>query len=45
MFIDKYIKRIVSFGAIDNLIKGAAGNAVQSMNIMNGFYTHYIGID
>ncbi len=35
--IDKYIKRIVSFGAIDNLIKGAAGNAVQSMNIMNGF--------
>ncbi|MEM0139479.1 MAG: N-acetyl-gamma-glutamyl-phosphate reductase [Ferroplasma sp.] len=35
--IDKYIGRIVSFGAIDNLIKGAAGNAVQSMNIMNGF--------
>ncbi len=35
--IDRYIKRIVSFGAIDNLIKGAAGNAVQSMNIMNGF--------
>lgn len=34
---DKYIKRIVSFGAIDNLIKGAAGNAVQSMNIMNRF--------
>ncbi len=35
--LDKYVKRIVSFGAIDNLIKGAAGNAVQSMNIMNGF--------
>ncbi|MGQ9781573.1 MAG: N-acetyl-gamma-glutamyl-phosphate reductase [Nitrososphaeria archaeon] len=35
--IDPYVGRIVVFGAIDNLIKGAAGNAIQSMNIMLGF--------
>jgi len=35
--IDPYVDRIVVFGAIDNLIKGAAGNAIQSMNIMLGF--------
>jgi N-acetyl-gamma-glutamyl-phosphate/LysW-gamma-L-alpha-aminoadipyl-6-phosphate reductase len=29
--------RIVAFGATDNLIKGAAGNAVQCMNLMHGF--------
>ncbi len=29
--------RIVAFGATDNLIKGAAGNAIQSMNLMLGF--------
>ncbi|MDG6914235.1 MAG: N-acetyl-gamma-glutamyl-phosphate reductase [Nitrososphaerota archaeon] len=28
--------RIVALGATDNLIKGAAGNAVQSMNLMLG---------
>jgi N-acetyl-gamma-glutamyl-phosphate/LysW-gamma-L-alpha-aminoadipyl-6-phosphate reductase len=28
--------RIVAFSAIDNLIKGAAGNAIQSMNLMVG---------
>lgn len=30
-------KTIVLFSAIDNLIKGAAGQAVQNMNIMFGF--------
>lgn len=35
--IDPYINRIVAIGAIDNLMKGASGNAVQSMNIMLGF--------
>ncbi len=35
--IDRYINRVVSFGAIDNMIKGASGNAIQSMNIMYGF--------
>jgi len=35
--VDPYVDRVVVFGAIDNLIKGAAGNAVQSMNIMLKF--------
>ncbi len=35
--VDPYVNRIVVFGAIDNLIKGAAGNGVQSMNLMFGF--------
>ena len=34
--IDERGHRIVAIGAIDNLIKGAAGNAVQIMNIMLG---------
>ncbi len=29
--------RIVAFSAIDNLVKGAAGQAVQNMNLMFGF--------
>ncbi len=29
--------RIVALGATDNLMKGAAGNAVQTMNLMCGF--------
>ena len=35
--IDKRTGRIVMMGALDNLIKGAAGQAVQNMNIMFGF--------
>ncbi|MCT4596271.1 MAG: N-acetyl-gamma-glutamyl-phosphate reductase [Vallitalea sp.] len=35
--IDKRTGRIIIIGAIDNLIKGAAGQAVQNMNIMFGF--------
>lgn len=35
--VDHHVNRIVAIGAIDNLIKGAAGNAVQCMNIMMGF--------
>lgn len=34
--IDKRVNRIVVMGAIDNLIKGAAGQAVQNMNIVFG---------
>jgi N-acetyl-gamma-glutamyl-phosphate/LysW-gamma-L-alpha-aminoadipyl-6-phosphate reductase len=30
-------KRVVVIAAIDNLMKGAAGNAVQTMNVMYGF--------
>ena len=29
--------RVVSFAAIDNLMKGASGSAVQAMNVMCGF--------
>ncbi len=34
--IDERTNRIVMMGAIDNLIKGAAGQAVQNMNLMFG---------
>ena len=33
----KYKNRIVLFSAIDNLIKGGAGQAIQNMNIYFGF--------
>ena len=35
--IDDHINRIVIVCALDNLVKGAAGNAIQCMNIMCGF--------
>mgnify|MGYP006283450675 CR=1 FL=1 len=35
--IDQNINRIISLGALDNLIKGTAGNAVQCLNIMYKF--------
>jgi [amino group carrier protein]-6-phospho-L-2-aminoadipate/5-phospho-L-glutamate reductase len=35
--IDADNRRVVSICAIDNLMKGAAGSAVQSMNVMCGF--------
>lgn len=35
--LDEKTGRIVSICAIDNLMKGAAGSAVQSMNVMCGF--------
>lgn len=34
--IDERTNRIIMMGAIDNLVKGAAGQAVQNMNIMFG---------
>jgi len=34
--VDPEAKRVVVIGALDNLVKGAAGNAVQCMNIMLG---------
>lgn len=34
--IDERTNRVLAFGAIDNLVKGAAGQAVQNMNIMFG---------
>lgn len=35
--IDKRTGRVVVVSAIDNLVKGAAGQAVQNMNLMFGF--------
>jgi N-acetyl-gamma-glutamyl-phosphate/LysW-gamma-L-alpha-aminoadipyl-6-phosphate reductase len=35
--IDERSGRLVIIGAIDNLVKGTAGNAVQCMNLMCGF--------
>jgi N-acetyl-gamma-glutamyl-phosphate reductase len=34
--LDARTGRIVMMGAIDNVVKGAAGQAVQNMNIMFG---------
>lgn len=42
--LDKRTNRIVTISAIDNLIKGAAGQAVQNMNIMCGF-NEWEGLD
>ncbi len=35
--VDKRTNRVIAVGAIDNLFKGAAGQAVQNMNILFGF--------
>ena len=35
--IDERAGRIVMMGALDNLVKGAAGQAVQNMNLLFGF--------
>jgi N-acetyl-gamma-glutamyl-phosphate reductase len=35
--VDLRTKKVIIIAAIDNLIKGAAGQAVQNMNIICGF--------
>jgi LysW-gamma-L-alpha-aminoadipyl-6-phosphate/LysW-L-glutamyl-5-phosphate reductase len=35
--VDPHSNRVVVMAALDNLVKGAAGNAVQAMNVMHGF--------
>jgi N-acetyl-gamma-glutamyl-phosphate reductase len=35
--VDEATGRLVVFGVIDNLVKGAAGSAVQNLNAMRGF--------
>ncbi len=35
--LDERTGRVIMMGAIDNLVKGAAGQAVQNMNLMFGF--------
>ena len=34
--VDKRLQRAVVVSAIDNLVKGAAGQAIQNMNLMFG---------
>lgn len=36
--IDNRTNRVIMMGAMDNLVKGAAGQAIQNMNIMFGLY-------
>ena len=35
--VDERTHRVIMMGAMDNLVKGAAGQAVQNMNLMFGF--------
>ncbi len=35
--VDPRTKRVIMMGAMDNLVKGAAGQAVQNMNLLFGF--------
>lgn len=42
--LDQDSRRVVSICAIDNLMKGAAGSAVQSMNVICGF-DEKLGLD
>lgn len=37
VFLDERTNRVIAVSAIDNLVKGAAGQAVQNMNLMMGF--------
>jgi N-acetyl-gamma-glutamyl-phosphate reductase len=34
--VDKRTNRVIVMGTIDNMVKGAAGQAVQNMNLMFG---------
>ena len=42
--VDKRINRLIILSAIDNLVKGASGQAVQNMNLMLGF-EESLGLD
>ncbi|MEM0453792.1 MAG: N-acetyl-gamma-glutamyl-phosphate reductase [Sulfolobales archaeon] len=35
--VERRVRRLTSFAALDNLVKGAAGQAIQSFNLMMGF--------
>jgi len=35
--VDRREKRLIALAVLDNLVKGAAGQAVQNMNLMCGF--------
>ena len=42
--VDTRFNRLILFSAIDNLVKGASGQAVQNMNLMLGF-EESLGVD
>jgi N-acetyl-gamma-glutamyl-phosphate reductase len=42
--VDKRINRLIILSAIDNLVKGASGQAVQNMNVMLGL-EESLGLD
>lgn len=42
--VDEANGRLVAFGALDNLVKGAAGSAVQNFNAMRG-YPESLGLE
>ena len=42
--VDKRNNRLILFSAIDNLVKGASGQAVQNMNLMLGL-EESMGVD
>jgi len=42
--VDAHANRVVAVSALDNLMKGAAGSAVQCMNLMSG-YPETLGLD
>jgi len=35
--VDEENRRLIAVGVIDNLVKGAAGSAIQNLNLMCGF--------
>ena len=37
VFVDQRTHHVITVSALDNLVKGAAGQAIQSMNLMMGF--------
>jgi N-acetyl-gamma-glutamyl-phosphate reductase len=37
VFVDARARRVIAIGAIDNLVKGASGQAVQCLNVRFGF--------
>jgi len=42
--VDTHANRVVAVSALDNLMKGAAGTAIQCMNLMSGF-PETLGLD
>ena len=37
LYLEKFADKLMIISAVDNLVKGASGQAVQNMNLMFGF--------